>query len=111
LSALRHFFVIEKGWKIVLDGNHDFGLEKVLGVEVITIIKGDALIPQISLASIHAKVTRDQYMEKQSEKFPAYGFEKHKGYGTLAHRAAIQKYGLCELHRETYCKNTRNIER
>ena len=70
-----------------------------------TIIRGDLSEPVISLASIAAKVTRDRLMVHLSEKYPAYGFDIHKGYGTLAHRRMIEQNGLCELHRATFCKN------
>ncbi len=68
-----------------------------------TIIGGDALVPVISLASIMAKVERDWFMKKISKKYPEYGFEQHKGYGTKKHFAAIDKFGLCAIHRHTYC--------
>lgn len=68
-----------------------------------TIIKGDEKEPIISLASIAAKVARDKKMIKYSKKFPRYGFEIHKGYGTLLHRQNIKKYGLSELHRKSFC--------
>src|SRR3989344_506341 len=67
-----------------------------------TIIHGDALIPIISLASVVAKVRRDRLMMKFAEKFPKYGFEIHKGYGTKVHRDAILRFGLCEIHRVSY---------
>ncbi|HEX8994198.1 MAG TPA: ribonuclease HII [Candidatus Paceibacterota bacterium] len=70
-----------------------------------TVIHGDALLPAISLASIAAKVTRDRLMCRMAKKFPEYGFEQHKGYGTKAHREAIEECGLCEIHRRTFCKN------
>lgn len=70
-----------------------------------TIIKGDALYPEIGLASIVAKESRDAYMRRISKRFPYYDFHTHKGYGTKAHRAAIQKHGICLLHRQSYCKN------
>lgn len=68
-----------------------------------TIIRGDATEPVISLASIAAKVSRDHLMMSLAEQFPQYGFEQHKGYGTKAHQAAIAQFGLCEVHRKTYC--------
>ena len=71
----------------------------------ITIIKGDEKEPVISLASIVAKVTRDEYMFKQAKKHPHYGFENHVGYGTSEHYAAIKKYGLTPLHRKSFLKN------
>ena len=69
-----------------------------------TVINGDDLVPIISLASVAAKVERDRLMKKLSKKFPDYGFERHKGYPTKAHYAAIREFGLCEIHRRSYCK-------
>ncbi len=69
-----------------------------------TIIKGDAKEKVIGLASILAKVTRDHHMVALAKKYPQYGFDIHKGYGTLKHRNAIQKYGLTSLHRRSFCK-------
>ena len=68
-----------------------------------TIIRGDDSEPVISLASIAAKVTRDKYMKRLSTKYPQYGFEIHKGYGTAMHRDRIRKNGLSDIHRETFC--------
>jgi ribonuclease HII len=70
-----------------------------------TIIKGDEKIAVISLASICAKVTRDFYMKKLAKKYPEYGFEIHKGYGTRAHYASIKKHGKSEVHRKSFLKN------
>ena len=70
-----------------------------------SIIKGDAKSYSIAAASILAKVTRDRIMRQWSEVYPMYGFEKHKGYGTAAHIAAIKEYGLCPLHRRSFVKN------
>lgn len=67
-----------------------------------TIIRGDATEPIISLASIAAKVERDRWMVGLAKKFPGYGFEIHKGYGTQKHIAAIKKNGLCAIHRTTF---------
>lgn len=69
-----------------------------------TIVKGDARELVIGLASILAKVTRDRYMVKEAGKYPRYGFEIHKGYGTKVHRDAIVKYGLTSIHRRSFCK-------
>lgn len=69
-----------------------------------TIIKGDAKEKVIGLASILAKVTRDQHMVKVSKKYLQYGFDIHKGYGTQKHRDALTKYGLTPLHRRSFCK-------
>lgn len=69
-----------------------------------TIIKGDAKEPVISLASIAAKVTRDRHMVKIAKKYPKYGFEVHKGYGTKKHSQSIKKFGLCKLHRRSFTR-------
>lgn len=66
-------------------------------------VRGDENIPAISFASIVAKVTRDRYMEELGLSHAPYGFDGHKGYGTLAHRQAIRKYGaLPFIHRKTF---------
>ncbi|MDP2665725.1 MAG: ribonuclease HII, partial [bacterium] len=67
-----------------------------------TIINGDELIPIISLASIVAKVTRDRLMVELAKKYPLYGFEKHKGYGTAMHYEMLKKHGLCDIHRRSF---------
>ncbi|MBI4085589.1 MAG: ribonuclease HII [Candidatus Liptonbacteria bacterium] len=67
-----------------------------------TIIKGDEKITAIKIASIIAKVQRDRYMEKLSKKYPHYGFEAHKGYGTKRHLKAIRRHGPNEAHRLTF---------
>ncbi len=68
------------------------------------IIKGDAKSYNIAAASILAKVYRDRLMVEMSKKYPEYGFEKHKGYGTKVHVEALKKYGKCEIHRNTFIK-------
>lgn len=72
--------------------------------ETKAIIHGDALVYQIGAASILAKVSRDRYMKELAKKYPLYGFEKHKGYGTKEHMDAIKKYGPCKIHRRTFLK-------
>ena len=67
-----------------------------------SIIHGDSRCASVAAASILAKVTRDEFMEKMDVKYPNYGFKKHKGYGTKAHMEALEKYGPCEIHRKTY---------
>ncbi len=66
------------------------------------IVKGDARCLSIAAASILAKVTRDACMERLAKSFPQYGFEKHKGYGTAQHLAAIQQYGITIHHRRSF---------
>ena len=75
------------------------------GVPYKSIIKGDAKEYSIACASIIAKVTRDRIMRKWDEVFPAYGFAKHKGYGTAEHRKMLKEIGPCMLHRKTFIKN------
>lgn len=69
-----------------------------------TVVKGDSKSMSIAAASILAKVSRDRYIVKMSEKYPGYGFEKHKGYGTKAHYEAIAELGICPIHRKTFLK-------
>lgn len=73
-----------------------------------TIIKGDEKESVIALASIAAKVLRDQMMEELSEVHPEYGFENHKGYGTDEHYKAIKKYGLTSYHRRSFLSSFLN---
>jgi len=70
-----------------------------------TIIHGDDLVQIISIASVVAKVTRDRLMRRYAKKFPRYGFESHKGYGTKAHYLAIKKYGTTKIHRQSFLKS------
>jgi ribonuclease HII len=69
-----------------------------------TIVRGDALVPVISLASIAAKVSRDRLMARLATRYPAYAFEKHKGYGTALHYERLAAYGPCALHRRRFLR-------
>lgn len=71
---------------------------------------GDARSEAVAAASILAKVSRDRYMKKLGETYPVYGFEKHAGYGTKAHYAAIDEYGVCPAHRMSFLKKHFNNE-
>ncbi len=84
----------------LIDGNR----QKDFGLPVKTVVKGDSLSANIAAASILAKVTRDDFMVRQAEQFPEYGFEIHKGYGTRAHYAALERLGPCPIHRKTFLK-------
>lgn len=84
---------------ILVDGN--FKIREFNGNQE-PVIKGDAKSLSIAAASIIAKVTRDRIMIKESEKYPQYQFEKHKGYGTKAHREAILKHGALDIHRKSF---------
>lgn len=88
----------------------DGSLSAPLEFKQATIIKGDSLWPEIGLASIVAKVTRDKYMMRIAKKYSRYGFEEHKGYGTKAHREAIARYGKSPIHRVSYCKNIDSMQ-
>lgn len=67
-----------------------------------SLVKGDCHVLSIAAASIVAKVTRDRLMVELSRAYPAYGFERHKGYGTAEHRQALQRLGLCPIHRRSF---------
>jgi len=72
-----------------------------------TIIRGDTIEPIIMLASIAAKVKRDRRLVKLARRYPHYGFEFHKGYGTKAHYAALRRHGLSLVHRKSFLKSLR----
>ena len=69
-----------------------------------TIKQGDSRSASIAAASIIAKVTRDRLMLDYDRLYPAYGFARHKGYGSVVHLAALQKYGPCPIHRMTFAR-------
>jgi ribonuclease HII len=83
---------------ILIDGPH--GLK--VSIPQKPIRKADQLCDSVAAASIVAKVTRDRMMLECHQKYPQYNFAKHKGYGTKEHRRAIEKFGVCELHRKTF---------
>ena len=85
---------------VLIDGNRS----KDFGLPVQTVIHGDGLSANIAAASVLAKVTRDNLMVEMAEKYPQYGFEVHKGYGTKAHYAALEEYGPCPIHRMSFLK-------
>ena len=82
--------------KVWIDGNR---VPEGLAVEAEAVVKGDDKIAAISAASILAKTARDAEMYALAERYPQYGFEKHKGYGTAAHLAALKQYGALPEHR------------
>jgi ribonuclease HII len=92
--------------KIVLvDGNR----LPVLPMQAQAIVKGDALVPAISAASILAKVHRDRLCEAMHQQHPMYGFDQHKGYGTAQHLAALQAHGPADCHRMTFAPVARSV--
>ena len=82
-----------------IDGNH---LPRDLPCPAEAIIGGDAIEPAIMAASILAKVARDARMRELHAQFPHYGFDRHKGYPSAAHRAALLKHGPCPQHRRSF---------
>lgn len=84
---------------IAIDGNRFYAYKKIPHQ---TIIQGDGQYAHIAAASILAKTARDAYMNKVHLKYPKYGWDKNKGYGTAIHRAAIAQYGLCFEHRKSF---------
>ncbi len=87
---------------LLIDAVHIPQLEEY---KQISIIKGDAKSASIAAASIVAKVTRDRLMKELSQKYPEYGFDSNKGYGSETHINAIKKYGPCEIHRRSFIGN------
>ena len=83
-----------------MDGNRLRGF----AIPAQCVVKGDGRSASIAAASILAKVERDRYMTEMAEKYPGYGFEKHKGYPTKDHYAALDKLGPCEIHRATFLR-------
>lgn len=92
-SIQKHLTEVE----YLFDGNSSFGVENIS-----TMVKADTKVAEVSAASILAKVTHDREMIEMAKKYPEYGFEKHKGYGTKAHIEALLKYDRCEMHRKTF---------
>ncbi len=83
---------------LLIDGNK----APHFSIPTLTIVEGDCKSASIAAASIIAKVTRDRWMEELDKKWPQYGFKKHKGYGTKAHRDALVQWGPCPIHRKTF---------
>ncbi|MBR0208953.1 MAG: ribonuclease HII [Oscillospiraceae bacterium] len=84
----------------LIDGNRNKGI----AVQSRCVIGGDGKCADIAAASILAKVTRDRYMLQMAEQYPQYGFDRHKGYGTAAHYAAIREFGPSPIHRMSFLR-------
>ena len=92
-EIIKHF----KNCEFIFDGNSKFGIESLK-----TMVKADALIKEVSAASILAKHTRDENLKKANEKYPNFEFLSHKGYATQKHIELIKAYGYTEFHRKSY---------
>lgn len=92
--------------RALVDGNR----LPVLEMQGEAIVKGDALVPAISAASILAKVHRDRWCDGLHARFPHYGFATHKGYGTAAHLLALREFGACPEHRTSFSPVTKVLQ-
>jgi ribonuclease HII len=90
---------------VLVDGNR----LPLLPMQAEAIVKGDALVPAISAASILAKVHRDRLCQAMHQQYPLYGFDQHKGYGTAQHLAALQAHGPADCHRMTFAPVARSV--
>ena len=90
---------------VLVDGNR----LPILSIRSEAIVQGDALVPAISAASILAKVHRDRLCEAMHQRYPVYGFDQHKGYGTAQHMAALQAHGPADCHRMTFAPVARSV--
>jgi ribonuclease HII len=96
-SGLREIMSTIGEADYLYDGNCSFGITNLK-----TLVKADATVPEVSAASILAKVTRDREMVELASLYPKYGFEGHKGYGSSAHIEAIREHGYCTIHRKSF---------
>lgn len=96
-EALNEIKSVLNADEYLFDGNTDFGVS-----DLSTMVKADGKVAEVSAASILAKVTHDINIIRDSKKYPEYGFERHKGYGTALHIEMIRKYGYCPIHRRSF---------
>lgn len=109
INILQATFLAMERAVAQMNGQADFALidgnrEPKLDIESMAVVKGDSRSASIAAASILAKVTRDDYMEELASKYPQYGFEVHKGYGTKRHYQALEEFGMCPAHRRSFLK-------
>lgn len=91
--------------RVLIDGNRI----PVVDILAEAVVGGDATVPSISAASILAKVTRDRWCDQLHARYPAYGFDRHKGYGTAEHLQALQAHGACPEHRRSFAPVARVV--
>jgi len=91
-----------KAFKSKVDYVLSDAIDLDIGIDSLSLIKGDTLSASIAAASILAKVSRDRYMIEISKKYPEYGFERHKGYVTRYHLQKLKEYGPCDIHRRCF---------
>lgn len=97
--------------EIIIDWKNNFWIQKDLEIPVTTVIKWDDKISEVSMASICAKVTRDERMETTAEEqYPKYWFKNHKWYWTQKHINSIKKYGPCEIHRNLFLRKILDLK-
>jgi ribonuclease HII len=103
LAMKRALDSIACAWSLALvDGNRC--IPSLDNGRQLTVVAGDAHSASIAAASIVAKVTRDRLMARYHDRYPAYEFSLHKGYPTALHRDRIRRFGLCEIHRRSFCR-------
>jgi ribonuclease HII len=102
LGVSRALLSLGAGFKdeIIMDGTVNYCPNEFTGVQ--TVAKADQLHPIVSAASIYAKVQRDAHMARAAIFYPFYGFEKHVGYGTALHQAALKVHGISNIHRKSF---------
>jgi ribonuclease HII len=91
---------------LLIDGNR---FSRYPSIPHLCMVKGDSRFANIAAASILAKTFRDDIMKEMAEQHPQYGFDRNKGYGTSAHRRAIEKHGLCDCHRKSFKIRSRQL--
>jgi ribonuclease HII len=96
-EGLKEIMTHIEAKEYLFDGNTNFGVKNLT-----TMIKADGVVPEVSAASILAKVTHDRDILKLAKAYPEYQLEKHKGYGTKLHIEMIKKYGYSPIHRKSY---------
>jgi ribonuclease HII len=102
-ATLKAMYKVVESFKVTPDYILVDAMPLQLPIETLSLIKGDTRSYSIAAASIIAKEYRDNLMKEYDKLYPHYGFAKHKGYGTLVHRQALQTHGLSPIHRHSFC--------